>query len=491
MTKSKREKKQARRERQEQLKEAADRIQARLLEVSILPPTEVEYVLPDDPAEEDGHATTTTTGSSSVLGEAGKGPGAAASPSAVHKTTTDEEDEDRVELPAVHTAEKRGRGKTSEGRKHKKLTWEALKVAVTDRYGPDAAELVDEHDGNAEDPFFTVLMKTQHHTVPVPRHWNRLSSFLSNQADREEGVGIVPAEIQALGVDKIRATKDKKANPNQIAFMTCFITGTPLQHKDFHIPLSHFGETYYEGRWLPKTTYEPGKLSQRLRQALGMGPNAPPPWLYSMQAMRRLPPAYPSLRIPGLNAPIPPGAQWGLGQGQWGEPPRGDNNAFLFPGVMDEAAGEEGGAGPLYWGTVPPLLSSAAAAATASPGASTAAAAASRASPPPLAKTAPASASGGAGPKAIITPVPFQPQPFAGPGQVQVGGPGAGLGTRYAPTTPQEYVRVQDSTVGATVAVGHRLVPKSAAPPPAPTVPGKKAVPPAGPSTAQQQKNKF
>lgn len=47
---------------------------------------------------------------------------------------------------------------------------------------------------------------------------------------------------------------------------------------------------------------------------------APPPWLIHMQRWGP-PPAYPNLRIPGLNAPIPVGAQWGFHPGGWGKPP--------------------------------------------------------------------------------------------------------------------------------------------------------------------------
>jgi hypothetical protein len=33
------------------------------------------------------------------------------------------------------------------------------------------------------------------------------------------------------------------------------------------------------------------------------------------------PPSYPNLKIPGLNAPIPPGASFGYHAGDWGKPP--------------------------------------------------------------------------------------------------------------------------------------------------------------------------
>lgn len=70
---------------------------------------------------------------------------------------------------------------------------------------------------------------------------------------------------------------------------------------------------------------KPGVLSEELRKALGMGDNTPPPWLINMQRYGP-PPSYPNLRIPGLNAPIPPGGA-GLAPWQWGCIPP----AFLDP----------------------------------------------------------------------------------------------------------------------------------------------------------------
>lgn len=101
---------------------------------------------------------------------------------------------------------------------------------------------------------------------------------------------------------------------------------------------------------------KPGMLSQELKEALGMPEGAPPPWLINMQVRipnflclavilnffylfnillmvvfcQRYgpPPSYPSLKIPGLNAPIPPGASFGYHPGGWGKPPV-DEVSFL------------------------------------------------------------------------------------------------------------------------------------------------------------------
>ena len=77
----------------------------------------------------------------------------------------------------------------------------------------------------------------------------------------------------------------------------------------------------------------PGQLSEELRIALNIPPLAPPPWLLSMQRYGP-PPSYPLLKIPGLNAPIPEGAQWGYNPGGWGKPPVDELNRPLYGDVF-------------------------------------------------------------------------------------------------------------------------------------------------------------
>lgn len=117
---------------------------------------------------------------------------------------------------------------------------------------------------------------------------------------------------------------------------------------------------------------KPGMLSQELKDALGMPDGAPPPWLINMQVGLEIfpslffwlfkcslmvlflihvnylfvppsqrygpPPSYPHLKIPGLNAPIPPGASFGYHPGGWGKPPVDEVSfvcrAFYFCSVI-------------------------------------------------------------------------------------------------------------------------------------------------------------
>ncbi len=109
---------------------------------------------------------------------------------------------------------------------------------------------------------------------------------------------------------------------------------------------------YYEGKEFETQLKEkrPGDLSPELVEALSIPPLAPPPWLISMQRFGP-PPSYPTLRIPGLNAPIPEGfvpvstfhftmtyyissAQWGFHPGGWGKPPLDEYNRPLYGDVF-------------------------------------------------------------------------------------------------------------------------------------------------------------
>lgn len=88
--------------------------------------------------------------------------------------------------------------------------------------------------------------------------------------------------------------------------------------------LTKMGDLYYEGKELEtQTDIKPGgPFSDALREALGMtSDNVPPPWLNNMQRFGP-PPGYPSLKIPGLNSPLPnQQCQYGYHPGGWGKPP--------------------------------------------------------------------------------------------------------------------------------------------------------------------------
>jgi len=90
------------------------------------------------------------------------------------------------------------------------------------------------------------------------------------------------------------------------------------------LAFSGHGQLYFEGKEfeVKLKAKQPGVLSDELMRALGMsnGEKSPPPWLPLMQRYGP-PPAYMHLKIPGVNAQIPPGARWGTGENEWGKPP--------------------------------------------------------------------------------------------------------------------------------------------------------------------------
>jgi len=95
--------------------------------------------------------------------------------------------------------------------------------------------------------------------------------------------------------------------------------------------MAGYGDLYYEGKEFEVEMKEkrPGVLSKELKEALGIPEGSPPPWLINMQRVGP-PPAYKNLKVPGLNAPIPPGAEYGYHPGGWGRPPSDENGRPLY-----------------------------------------------------------------------------------------------------------------------------------------------------------------
>ena len=83
--------------------------------------------------------------------------------------------------------------------------------------------------------------------------------------------------------------------------------------------LTKLGEVYYEGKETDKrmSKFKPGKLSRNLRNALGISATTIPPFVQNMQRYGP-PPAYPFLKIPGVNIPDD------------------DTSAMATPGLWDE-----------------------------------------------------------------------------------------------------------------------------------------------------------
>ncbi len=242
-------------------------------------------------------------------------------------------------------------------RKRHRFTPEELSAAV----GPKLSQLVEFHDCDARDPIFTVLVKGVRNTVPVPRHWESKSRFLKRQTDRESGDYVVPGFIRETGVAAIRLNPEKASKVFAEALQLAFKFPNPDDANK--TKLTRLGDVFHEGKDTRSLRYDfvPGAMSARLKKALGMKEDSsvpqPPPWLIAFQQMGRLPPSYPNSKIPGLNAPLPEGAQWGMSVGQWGEPARHPNGTLIFPEVVVKSKKAKDGDSARItslWGYLPP-----------------------------------------------------------------------------------------------------------------------------------------
>ena len=221
----------------------------------------------------------------------------------------------------------------------------ALKAAV------DRPDMVDSMDNCSPDPLFLLFCKAYKNAVQVPRHWSNKRRYMSAKRGVDKVPFKLPEYIEQTGIAKIRqavlakeAERDIKAKQRakmrpktgklDIDYQVLHNAFFKYQTKPSH--LTKMGDIYYEGREA-ETRYvhkKPGRISPALREALGMIEGSPPPWLINMQRFGP-PPAYPNLKIPGLNAPIPYGAEWGYTPGAWGRAPVDEFGNPIYGGLWN------------------------------------------------------------------------------------------------------------------------------------------------------------
>ncbi|KAL8431633.1 hypothetical protein Efla_005692 [Eimeria flavescens] len=273
----------------------------------------------------------------------------------------DEEDEEEE-------AGKKAVPKSKQKRLHRPSICELKQKTVR----PDRIEA---WDATSADPFFLAFLKGLRNVVAVPQHWSQKRRYLQWKRGFEKPPFKLPPHIEATKITEIRSAlveaesqktmrqrmREKvrpKANRLSIDYQVlhdCFFKHAVKP------PLTKMGDLYYEGKEFlqAKKNVKPGQLSERLKEALGMGPLSPPPWLLNMQRYGP-PPSYPRLRVPGLNAPIPPGASYGYQPGGWGRPPVDESGKLLFQVADEEAEEEEQAAAAAagqaldMWGELPP-----------------------------------------------------------------------------------------------------------------------------------------
>ncbi|KAJ6728622.1 SPLICING FACTOR 3B SUBUNIT 2-LIKE, partial [Salix koriyanagi] len=211
---------------------------------------------------------------------------------------------------------------------------------------PDVVEV---WDATSADPKLLVFLKSYKNTVPVPRHWCQKRKFLQGKRGIEKQPFQLPDFIAATGIEKIRQAyiekeDGKKLKQKQRERMQPKMGKMDIDYQVLHDAffkyqtkpkLTTHGDLYHEGKEFEVKLREmkPGSLSHELKEALGMPEGAPPPWLINMQRYGP-PPSYPQLKIPGLNAPIPPGASFGYHAGGWGKPPVDEYGRPLYGDVF-------------------------------------------------------------------------------------------------------------------------------------------------------------
>ncbi|RKF78953.1 Pre-mRNA-splicing factor sap145 [Golovinomyces cichoracearum] len=208
-------------------------------------------------------------------------------------------------------------------------------------------ELVEWTDTSASDPRLLVHIKSYRNVVPVPAHWALKREYLSSKRGVEKPPFSLPKFIKETGIAEMRdavlekqneaTLKQKQRERVQPKMGKLDIDYQKLYEAFFRFQtkpeLTRYGEVYYEGKEYETNLrhLRPGELSEELKEALNIPPGAPPPWLINQQRFGP-PPSYPSLKIPGLNAPPPPGCAWGFHPGGYGKPPVDEFNRPLYGG---------------------------------------------------------------------------------------------------------------------------------------------------------------
>jgi len=237
---------------------------------------------------------------------------------------------------------------------------------------PDVVEV---WDVTSSDPKLLVFLKSYRNSVAVPRHWCNKRKYLQGKRGIEKSGFALPDFIEATGIAKMRAAYEEKENEKS-AKQKARAASRPKMSKmdiDYQVlhdaffrfqtkpKLTHHGELYYEGKEfeVKMKEHHPGVLSDELKTALGMpseGVPVPPPWLINMQRYGP-PPSYPNLKVPGLNAPIPGGAQFGYHPGGWGKPPVDEFGRPIYGDVFGAADAsapnpEEQAQDKKWWGEI-------------------------------------------------------------------------------------------------------------------------------------------
>ena len=177
-------------------------------------------------------------------------------------------------------------------------------------------EVVEAWDPTSPHPKLLIYFKCLRNTVPVPSHWAQKNQYLQGRRGQIRDPFKLPDFIESTGISHIRNVEDEKKGLKQKLRerMTPKLGRLDIDYQVLHDaffkyqtkpPLSLHGEVYYENKEFENRmkNFQPGRISQNLRSALGINETSDPPFVANMRRYGP-PPAYPNLRIPGVNAPM-------------------------------------------------------------------------------------------------------------------------------------------------------------------------------------------
>ena len=178
-------------------------------------------------------------------------------------------------------------------------------------------EIVETWDTTAKDPKLLIFLKSLRNTVPVPRHWAQKRKYLQSQRGVLRNQFKLPDFIEATGIEKIRNIDAPETKILKLKMRQRMLPKLGRMEIDYQVlhdaffkyqtkpVLSKLGDVYYENKEFETKMrgFQPGKISQKLRTALGISENGIPTFVANMQRYGP-PPAYPNLKIPGVNVPL-------------------------------------------------------------------------------------------------------------------------------------------------------------------------------------------
>ena len=204
-------------------------------------------------------------------------------------------------------------------RKQNKPTLSQLKSSVIH------PEVIEWYDCDAPYPYLLAYIKSQKNVVPVPSHWQTKREYLSGRSLLSKKPFELPDIIKMTDIEQMRSTLPTAENEKSLKELSRATVQPKSSSLDIDYKKTYdiffkigakwkqdlllpFGDMYYENRNLSEESQWrkmiknkiPGKLSKELREAMDLEEGQLPPWCTMMNEVG-MPPAYPDMKIAGIN----------------------------------------------------------------------------------------------------------------------------------------------------------------------------------------------